>query len=292
MNISLIIVNYNGEKFLPLYLPDIAKFCSESGISLLVSDDQSTDRSIEILKAGQIKFTINQSVQHGFAANVNNGIKFAKAQEKFDYFIIANNDVQISSYLFPELKKVIKEISIRDSKIGLIGFNEMFYNTQKDYLAFDYTTYSPNQFTKTNSLPGCFFIISKHLLEEIGYMDEEYFMYGEDNDYFLRTLNAGFSIYNTNLPVMHYSEGSSKSNKLTSWYVYRNAFLFAQKNLGIVGFTKIFLSFLNQIYNPFYLSKSPSNLRVTRNGIFYNSYLLVKSIAWNLRYFLKKRFLS
>jgi GT2 family glycosyltransferase len=292
LNISLIIVNYNGEKFLPVYLPDIAKYCNESGISLLVTDDQSTDGSIEFLKAAQIKFTINQSVHHGFASNVNNGIKFAKAQDKFDYFIIANNDVQISSYLLPELKKVINEISISDSKIGLIGFNEMFYNNQKDYLAFDYTTYSPKKFTKTYSLPGCFFIISKHLLEEIGYMDEEYFMYGEDNDYFVRTLKADFSIYNTNLPVMHYSEGSSTNNKLTSWYVYRNAFLFAQKNLGIVGFTKIFLSFFNQIYNPFYVSQNNSNLRVTRNGIFYNSYLLIKSMAWNFRYFLKKRFLS
>ena len=291
MNISLIIINYNGEKFLPIYLPDIARCCEETGISLFITDDQSTDGSIQYLKAGQYVYTENENDMHGFSANVNNGLKFAQSQMGFDYFIIANNDLKISQNLLPTLKKVVEAISKRDPRVGLIGCKEMFPNQQNEYSAYDFAAYLPTQIIKTTSLPGCFFLISKQVVEEVGYFDEEYFMYGEDNDYFVRTLKAGFNIYNTNLPVMHYSEGSSTNSKLTSWYVYRNAFLFAQKNLGIVGFSKIFLSLLNQIYNPFYLPKNHSNLRVTRNGIFYNSYLLIKSIVWNFRYFLKKRFL-
>ncbi len=291
MNILLLVVNYNGDKFLPTYLPDLVNFTNDSGISLLVTDDQSTDGSINYLKGNNISFIQNNGQNHGFAANVNNGLRFAKSLNEFDYFIIANNDVTISSFLLPTLKNSIAYIIKRDSRLGILGFNEMFFSQNKDFLAFDYSAYIPKQLTKTNFLAGCFFLITKRLIDEIGYMDEEYFMYGEDNDYFIRTQKAGFSIYNTNLPVLHYSEGSSVNIKLTSWYVYRNAFLFAQKNLGLVGCIRIFISFLNQIYNPFYKPKDPGNFRVIRNGVFYNTYLLIKSILWNIKYYYKKRIL-
>jgi GT2 family glycosyltransferase len=292
LNIALIIVNYNGSKFLPRFLPKIAECCKESGISLIITDDLSKDDSIQFLTEGGYLFTENKIGKHGFAANVNNGIRFALSNNLVDYFIIANNDIEIANELLPLIKTVVKELAKNDAKLGLIGVKEMFAEEQAAFSSYEYATYQQTQIQKTTSLPGCFFLVSKKLVDTIGFMDEEYFMYGEDNDYFVRTLKAGFGIYNTNLPVMHYSEGSSTSSQLTSWYVYRNAFLFAQKNLGIVGCLRMFISFLNQIYNPFYQPHNPGNLRVTRNGVLYNSYLLLKSIAWNLQYFFKKHFFS
>ena len=112
-------------------------------------------------------------------------------------------------------------------------------------------------------------------------------MYGEDNDYFFRAIKEKFIILNTNIPIMHYSEGSSSNQKMTSWFVYRNSFLFAQKNLNIIQIIKLFFIFIVIIYNPFYKTSSESAVRIKRNGFLYNNYLLLKSLHWNFNYYLK-----
>ena len=77
MKIALIIINYNGELFLKKYLKFFEIISNNSNIDLIVTDDRSTDGSIEILKKINCKLTINNG-NKGFAANVNNGINYAK----------------------------------------------------------------------------------------------------------------------------------------------------------------------------------------------------------------------
>lgn len=289
MKICLLIINYNGFRFLTCYLEEIAKFCQQSEIKLIITDDGSKDDSIKFLDHLKYEYTINTGDKHGFAANVNHGIKYALGLDEFDYFIISNNDIEISEHLYVPLKRVLLSASQKNQKLGLIGFDEINKDNYSYFHEFDYSAYDIASIKEVNHIPGFFFILSKELIKEIGYFDEEYFMYGEDNDYFARTKKANFKIYNSFLPLMHYSEGSSTNDKLTSWYIYRNAFLFAQKNLGLLQTGKLLLSFLNIIYNPFYNNSSPSSIRIKRNGFIYNNYLLMKSIAWNCNYFIKKK---
>ena len=287
MKICLLIINYNGYAYLKKYLFEISQQCLKNDITLVVTDDQSKDESIILLQENNIKYTINNSNKHGFASNVNNGIKFANNFDNYDYFIISNNDISIREGMFDKMKDVLFHLSHLDNNIGLIGFDEIEVKNYNYFDTFDFRNYNYDRIKKSNKIPGFFFLISNKLINTIGYFDEDYFMYGEENDSFIRTLKARFSIYNSFLPVMHYSEGSSTNLKLTSWYVYRNAFLFAQKNLSTLGIIKMFVSFIYIIYNPFYSNTSPSSLRIRRNGFIYNNYLLMKSIIWNINFYFK-----
>lgn len=283
MNICLLVINYNGMKFLPLYLPSLLAQCKQHDIDIFITDDQSTDNSVAFLEELSCRYTVNQSNNHGFAANVNNGIRYAMLQKKFDYLIIANNDIVIPEGLFASLKKVLHFLSESDTRFGLLGFSDISPNDKQLAQNFSFAAYDPASIKQVNEILGFFFVITSRLIDHIGYLDESYFMYGEDNDYYTRTIKAGYHIYNSDLPVIHFSEGSSSNDKLTSWYVYRNAFLYARKNLGFTGVARMFFSFINQIYNPFYKSQNPGNNRVVRNGFFYNNYLLAKSILWNIK---------
>ena len=289
--LCFIIINYNGEKYLERYLNDISEICKNNNIDLFVTDDQSKDNSIKILKNGEYKFTVNNGRNHGYAANVNHGIKFAKKIGKYDFFIIANNDIKLSNGLFEyALPRVIDELSLEFSNLGLIGFNEVLEDKEEYFKSFDYINYKTNSIIEAKEIPGFCFIISSKLEKEIGILDEEYFMYGEDNDYFSRTKKAGYKIFATGLPIRHFSEGSSSDIKKTSWLVYRNALLYAQKNEGAWGVLRMVLAFVMKIYNPFYKCSHPSNLRVTRCGFLLNNYFLVKSILWNANYYINKKF--
>lgn len=286
MNICLLVINYNGMKFLPLYLSSLQEQCIQNDIDLLVTDDLSTDGSADFLLLGSYGYTINQTTRHGFAANTNNGIRYAMMQKKFDYLIIANNDIVIQNGLFEALKKALYFLTKSDNYFGLLGVSEIFSDNKQQAETFNYLQYDVASIKQVNYIPGFFFVIKAALIDQVGYMDESYFMYGEDNDYFTRTQKGGYTIYNSGLPVIHFSEGSSADSKQTSWYVYRNAFLYAQKNLGFTGVVKMFFSFMNQIYNPFYKPQNPGNDRVRRNGFIYNNYLLARSILWNFKYYL------
>jgi GT2 family glycosyltransferase len=288
MKICLLIINYNGLKHLEAYLGNISGACIKNNISLIITDGQSTDGSIEYLAANGYNYTVTPLPRLGFANNINNGLKYAMSVDSFDYYIISNNDIEINEQLFGVWENVLVNINKIDPKHGLIGFDEVLRDRRDYFAAFRYDTYSFESIKKVSEIPGFFMIIRQAVIATVGFFDEEYFMYGEDNDFFTRSQKAGFTLYNTFLPVLHYSEGSSSNDKLTSWYVYRNAFLYAQKNLGVAGFLRILASFINQIYNPFFKRRNAGNMRVARNGFIYNNYLLIKSLAWNLKYRFKK----
>jgi GT2 family glycosyltransferase len=290
MKTCFIIINYNGLIFLQKYLERISIFCKKNNIYLLITDDKSTDSSISYLKINNFNYTINNRSTNGFASNVNNGMEFANKYDNFDYYIIANNDIAIREDFHNIFFYTIEHIRKNFKNVGLIGFDEINEDRVGHFNSFSNQSFNIEKIKSVENIPGFFFIITKELFDTIGFFDEEYFMYGEDNDYYERTKKARYKIIQTFLPVMHYSEGSSNNNKRTSWYAYRNALLFAQKNLGFFGVYKTIGSLLNQIYNPFHKDSNPSILRIKRNGFFYNNFFLFKSIIWNLKYYLKKKF--
>ncbi|MHA8078884.1 glycosyltransferase family 2 protein [Aquirufa antheringensis] len=286
MNICLIVINYNGLEFLKKYLLNLDKGCIDNGIDLYVTDDRSKDNSVNFLVENNIKYFISERVNKGFASNVNNGILCSKDIKPYDYFLIANNDIETDKFFFENLSNLVNRL-VFEQNIGIVGFKEVVVNSN------NFAVYSTKaidlNFRDVNSIPGFFFLISNTLIDKIGLFDEEYFMYGEDNDYFFRTIKSGFRIISTDIPVLHFSEGSSVNSKLTSWYIYRNFLLFTVKNKGFFGFIKAILKLVYYIFIPFTKNTSPSVLRIRRNGFLYNNYLLFKSILWNIKYFLKNK---
>lgn len=277
MKICLLYINYNGSKVLEKNLLQIIQGCSGTKIDIFVADDNSSDNSWEIIKRFKVYKTKNKSKNRGFASNVNNGLKFSREVSDYDFFIVSNSDLNFELIDFHHINKIISKSVVTFPKMGILGFSEvnnlnLFENSKIE-----------NNVNEVSDLSGCFFVISMGLLNKIGYLDEEYFMYGEDNDYFFKCKNNNFLILQSSYNILHFSEGSSENNLKTSWLVYRNAGLFAIKNLNLLSSFRYFFSFIRIIYNPFLQSKNPSVIRVKRSGFFINNIFLLASIIWNLK---------
>lgn len=145
MKTCLLVINYNGIWFLRKYLFDICKLCNKNNITLIVTDDNSSDDSIKFLKENDYRYTVNQNKKHGFAANVNNGLKYALEIENFDYFIIANNDVVIRDGMFEQMNKTIYYLSNIDQMLGIVGFDEIDKNKKDYFETFDFNKYTINE---------------------------------------------------------------------------------------------------------------------------------------------------
>jgi len=141
------------------------------------------------------------------------------------------------------------------------------------------------QYREVKGLAGCLYMCSSELFRAIGFLDEDYYMYGEDNDLFSRILKSDFNIIETSVPVWHFGEGFSRGNKFTpTWLAYRNALRFSIKNESPLMIIRMLLSLSNQGCNPLFKARKndPSSMRLRRYNPLVNLILIIGSCAWNV----------
>ena len=89
--IAIVILNFNGVKFLEKFLPNVIKYSPNSII--YVADNQSTDNSIEFLKTNfpKVNLIVNKT-NGGFAKGYNDALKEINAK----YYLLLNSDIEVT----------------------------------------------------------------------------------------------------------------------------------------------------------------------------------------------------
>lgn len=101
-SISVVIPNFNGKGLLEKNLPSVFVALKNSGIEfeVIVSDDGSTDNSVQFLKAFYPQITLVENRKNsGFSSNVNSGLRAAR----YDLVLALNNDVSLAPDYFKPL---------------------------------------------------------------------------------------------------------------------------------------------------------------------------------------------
>lgn len=93
---------------------------------------------------------------------------------------------------------------------------------------------SPDETNEVDILSGAFMFLRKKTLDEIGYFDESFFMYGEDIDLSYRIIKAGYkNYYFPETTIIHYKGESTKKGSLNYVKVFYEAMLiFARKHFS------------------------------------------------------------
>jgi GT2 family glycosyltransferase len=277
--VYVVIPNLNGMAHLPYSLLYLFK-SNYKNYRVVLVDNGSTDDSLNYV-AREYKdiLILENKGKRGFAGGVNTGIRHALASGA-DYIGVFSNDIKVHSkwidFILPEFNK--------DQDAGLVGFTEitrdkenMFFGSKVDI----------NNITSQSvkGLAGCLFICSAKAFKEVGLFDEDYYMYGEDNDLFYRFVKNGFKLVETNVPVWHYGEGSFNNNKLMPvWLAYRNALRFSIKNENFWRIMRMMLSLANQGCNPFLRRaiEDPNLRRLRRYNPVVNLFIIFGSFIWNI----------
>jgi len=277
--VAIVIPTKDGLTHLKYSLPSLLNTNYDNYHVVLV-DDGSCDDSLNFVAREYDNITILKNIsKRGFAGTVNTGIIHALALGA-SYIAVFNNDIQV----LPEWLNLTLPIFAQGQDVGLVGFTEI--NRQQEELFFSYSVDStPIAFRSVQRLAGCLYLCSDAAFKQIGLFDEDYFMYGEDNDLFFRLSAAGFKLLETNVPVWHYGEGSSNNNKLLpTWLAYRNALRFSVKNESLFGVMRMGISLLNQGCNLFLRrpADNPVFKRMRRYNPIFNIFLIIGSCVWNL----------
>ena len=234
--VFVVILNYNGGNFIKKCLASVFKN-DYPNFEVVVVDNNSTDGSLEMAKSNFSKATFIRNEENiGFSAGNNAGIRFS-LERMAEYVCLLNNDAEIEKDFLLKLVEILE----KDSKIGIASpviFNgenkQVWFSKGKiNWLtmkATHSTKIETQDFYKTEFVTGCAMIIKADVFNEIGLLDEDYFLYWEDVDISYRAQLAGFkNVVVTASWAYHFEKSEAQKENKTYWLVV-SGLIFFQKN--------------------------------------------------------------
>ncbi len=268
MQLSVIIVNYNVKYFLEQCLYSVKKAIKNIDAEIFVVDNNSVDGSCSMVRE---KFSdvvlIENKKNTGFSYANNQAIKKSKGE----YVLLLNPDTVVEEDTFEKIiafmnahpeagglgVKMIdgKGNFLPESKRGLptpmtafykiSGLSKLFPKS-KTFGKYHLGYLDKDEINEIEILAGAFMLLRKKTLDEVGLLDQDYFMYGEDIDLSYRIIKGGYkNYYFPKTTIIHYKGESTKKGSINYVLVfYKAMIIFAQKHFTKKN-AKLFSSLIN-----------------------------------------------
>jgi GT2 family glycosyltransferase len=231
--VAIIIVSWNTREYLELCLTSLFRHHQNPGSEVIVIDNASGDGSVEMVQKQfpQVRLMCNQD-NVGFAKACNQGILASSAP----YVLLLNSDCELKDDCITPLVKILAthpHIGVSGSillhangKVQKAGgdmltlkkiFREQLLFRSAAIFAQDVgdldQLYGANSFFKADFISGAALCTSRDVLQRIGLLREDFFMYGEDLEFCLRAQRMGFAtvIVKKSLVVHHKCQSTNKN---------------------------------------------------------------------------------
>lgn len=259
MKLSVIIVNYNVKYFLQQCLQSVDKACKGLDTEVFVVDNNSKDGSVEMVQElfPEVKLIANKD-NTGFSKANNQAMRVAKGE----YILLLNPDTVVEEETFKKVCNFMdahhdagglgvymidgKGNFLPESKRGLptpaVAFYKIFglsslFPKSKIFGKYHLGYLDKNETHEIEVLSGAFMLMRKTVLDKVGLLDEDYFMYGEDIDLSYRITQGGFkNYYFADTKIIHYKGESTKKSSVNYVIVFYKAMvIFAKKHFAPGG---------------------------------------------------------
>lgn len=261
MKLSIIIVNYNTYILTKQTIDSVLEKKLPFKYEIMLVDNASQDDSMVklqedykgIITEGLLNITLNDT-NLGFAKANNIGMRKSKGE----YILLLNSDTYVVEDCLQKCMQYIEryntEAAIQgedECKIGALGckvilpdgtldhackrgfptprasfyyFLKLHKRDKVKYGLYDALHLDENEVGEVDCLMGAFMLMPRHVLNQVGLLDEDFFMYGEDIDLCYRIKEGGYKImYYPEASIIHYKGGSSKKRRTKVIYDFHNA---------------------------------------------------------------------
>lgn len=239
VTLSIIIVNWNTSELLRQCIESIYLSMELADFEVIVVDNGSSDASSGMVKFSfpEVKLIENKS-NRGFAAANNQGLHICSGQ----FILLLNSDTQVRN---GTIGKCIAYMKLHQ-EVGALGckvlnpdgsFQSSFFRFERlrDLLyfhclgirllvllvrRFGFKTFNyPSRYwgrvfkseREVDVVAGCFLLTRRSVIEAVGRLDEDFFFYGEEEEWCFRTRRAGWKIiYFPFSEIVHIHGASSK----------------------------------------------------------------------------------
>lgn len=278
VDLSVVILNYNTVDLTRTCLSTVlAAKLGGYRMEVTVCDNGSTDGSIDMMRSEFPSVTLIENKKNlGFAAGNNPGIKAARGR----YILLLNSDTEVPQGTLatmirfmddnPDIGASTCKLLLPDGSIDpachrgfptpwasityllklekLFPGSTIFGQYHQGYKGFA-------TIHEVDCIVGAFFLVRREVVAQVGLLDEDYFMYGEDIDWAYRIRTAGWKImYNPEVSILHKKKQSGRASgaknrrNITEIYFHTYNWLFYTKNYA-KKYGPILTFFVNTFYS-------------------------------------------
>ncbi len=260
-DLTIILVNFNGESWLEQLLPQLERYVrqlSSFQVDVVVVDNGSTDQSLALLEQWSWVKVIKSADNNGFAHGNNLALKTCHSK----YAFLLNTDTSIPpdsnpdilvNYLehHPDTAVVTPRLLLGNGSLDsachrgeptfwasftyVVGLERMFPKT-RCFGAYHQGWKDLKTLHAVDACSGAAMVVRTSAIEQVGLLDERFFMYAEDLDWCRRFRESGYQIiYNPEVTIVHYkyqsglSGKSSKTRSNTRDWFYRTMLQYYDK---------------------------------------------------------------
>ena len=246
MKLSVVIVSYNVRSYLEQCLQSVRRALEGIEGEVFVVDNHSSDDSVEVVKCDYAWVKLMENKENQGFARANN---LAIRQAQGEYVLLLNPDTIVEEStlrnvlafmeahpkaggagvmmrnedgsLAPESRRALPTPWV--SCLKMIGFDKRYYMSHLPW----------EEPGKIEVISGAFFFLRRKALDEVGLLDEDFFMYGEDIDLSYRLLKGGWENWYLPYAITHYKGRSTQKTDYRYVHIFYQAMLiFLRKHYG------------------------------------------------------------
>ena len=248
--VAVVILNWNGEKFLQRFLPGVLANSNETGVAVYVADNGSTDGSVKLIRS---RFPLVNLIlldrNYGYAGGYNRAL----SQIDSDFFVLLNSDVEVPGGWLNPLRSFMRSNPNAAACAPAImdiarpecfeyagaagGFIDKFgypFCRGRILSEIEQDTGQYNQSIVVFWASGACMMVRANTFWDAGGFDDHFFAHMEEIDLCWRMLNMGYSVWSIpESKVYHVGGGTLPNNNPYKLYLnYRNSLFMLHKNLS------------------------------------------------------------
>jgi len=264
MDVSVVIVNWNTCDILRNCLVSLYANTRDVEFEVIVVDNASSDGSAEIIKKEFSQATLIENTENrGFTAANNQGMAVSEGR----YVLLLNSDtvmldgaidkvvafadahpkagitgcrvlnedktLQLSSFMFPS----VLNMTLWVTYLFKLFPRRRFFGRER------MTWWDRDDVREVDVLTGCFMLVRRKAMEQVGPMDEQFFMYFEETDWCYRFKQAGWKVMFTPCAeIIHIGGVSSKQVKPKMvWRWRKSMLLFFKKHKSLLAYLSVWI---------------------------------------------------
>ena len=256
MDLSVIIVNYNVRDFLENALTSVQQALRGMDGEVIVVDNASDDGSVEMVRKKFPAVTVIAGDRNvGFAAANNVALRRAKGR----HLLLLNPDTVVQEDTFQVIIRFLDEhpdaglagctilnpdgtlqpACRRSFPTPWVAFTKIsglstLYPRSRVFGRYNLGYLDPGGTYEVDAISGSFMALRREVYEQVGGLDEEYFMYGEDLDWCFKIKQAGWKVYYVSeTRIIHYKGESVRRSDIDEVRTfYRAMRIFVDKHHG------------------------------------------------------------
>ena len=249
--VAVVVLNYNGAKILPEFLPSVYN-STYPNLELVLGDNGSTDNSYEWVQQNLPAFRIIRNEKnYGFAEGYHRILSQIK---DVDYYILLNSDVEVTpNWIEPVIQLMQSDAQIAIAQPKLISYLEKnkfeYAGAAGGYIdkfgypfckgrIFDTLEDDQSQYDNSTEIfwaSGAAMFIKTDVYHQSGGLDPDYFAHMEEIDLCWRIKNMGYKVFYCNTSTVYHLGGGTlhETNPFKTYLNFRNSLITLRKNLPL-----------------------------------------------------------